>query len=148
VFLGAVGERRRGDRGTVEQWPLVVVSSPILAHGSEPWESRTMMVVAVQGAPSPSLPLPFPDTFPRPRPAFPAPYARFVSTLPTGHLAVVPHSLYLLECLGLSLVTIYSCIYPLDKKKRSFPFPPQSRAQCSVQQPSSRSSQFCFHPAP
>ena len=32
--------------------PPVVTSPSILAHGSMPWESRTMMVVAVQGAPS------------------------------------------------------------------------------------------------
>ncbi|KAI0265012.1 hypothetical protein BGY98DRAFT_939674 [Russula aff. rugulosa BPL654] len=31
--------------------PSVVTSPSILAHGSMPWESRTMMVVAVQGAP-------------------------------------------------------------------------------------------------
>ena len=31
--------------------PPVVTSPSILAHGSMPWESRTMMVVAVQGAP-------------------------------------------------------------------------------------------------
>ena len=30
----------------------VVTSPSILAHGSMPWESRTMMVVAVQGAPA------------------------------------------------------------------------------------------------
>ena len=32
--------------------PPVVTSPSILAHGSMPWESRTMMVVAVQGAPT------------------------------------------------------------------------------------------------
>ena len=31
--------------------PPVVTSPSILAHGNMPWESRTMMVVAVQGAP-------------------------------------------------------------------------------------------------
>ena len=31
--------------------PPVVTSPSILAHRSMPWESRTMMVVAVQGAP-------------------------------------------------------------------------------------------------
>jgi hypothetical protein len=33
------------------QKPLVVASLSILAHGSMPWESRTMVAVAVQGAP-------------------------------------------------------------------------------------------------
>jgi hypothetical protein len=32
------------------QKPLVVASLSILAHGSMPWESRTMVAVAVQGA--------------------------------------------------------------------------------------------------
>jgi hypothetical protein len=33
------------------QRALVVTSPTILAHGSMPWESRTMVAVAVQGAP-------------------------------------------------------------------------------------------------
>ena len=32
------------------QRPLVIMSLFILAHGSWPWESHTMVVVAVQGA--------------------------------------------------------------------------------------------------
>jgi hypothetical protein len=35
------------------QKPLVVASLSILAHGSMPWESRTMVAVAVQGAQRP-----------------------------------------------------------------------------------------------
>jgi hypothetical protein len=37
--------------------PPVVTSPSILAHGSMPWGSRTMMVVAVQGAPRSMLSL-------------------------------------------------------------------------------------------
>jgi len=33
------------------QKSLVVASLTVLAHGSMPWESRTMVAVAVQGAP-------------------------------------------------------------------------------------------------
>ena len=33
------------------QRSLVVASLTVLAHGSMPWESRTMVAVAVQGAP-------------------------------------------------------------------------------------------------
>ena len=82
---------------------------------------------------SPSPSLPFPDAFPRPRPAFPAPYARFVSTLPTGHLAVVPLSLYLFTVPGLLRYIYNSCIYPLDRREE-VPLSPsvsQFSAQCS-----------------
>ena len=51
--------------------------------------------------------LPFLDNFPCPQPIFLTPYMCFISTLFSGHLAVVPLSLYLLKCLTLLSYSIY-----------------------------------------
>src|SRR5258708_182407 len=61
-WAGAAGFRQRGlvvfragvivNNGLTLQRSLVVASLTVLAHGSMPWESRTMVAVAVQGAPA------------------------------------------------------------------------------------------------